>query len=125
MVFGRRCRTSASLECWNGLRRRCSSYGKRTSSSTGLTATAPCGGVARTYRSRKEARGPMTFPKIEFNLQRFAGDDAAIVRDVNGDPAPQYYNPVSGQYEYVEGSDGASKVTLTGSVVELYKYEGT
>src|SRR5690606_34191786 len=51
-------------------------------------------------------------------LQRFAGDDAAIVRDVNGDPAPQYYNPATGKYEYVEGSDGAPKVTLSGSTSE-------
>jgi hypothetical protein len=36
----------------------------------------------------------------------------AIVKDVNGKPIPQYYNPETDQYEVLQGHDGANRVEL-------------
>lgn len=36
----------------------------------------------------------------------------AILRDVNGKPVPQYWNPSADRYESVEGHNGMLKVIL-------------
>lgn len=36
----------------------------------------------------------------------------AILRDVNGKPVPQYWNPSTDRYELVEGHNGMLKVIL-------------
>lgn len=46
------------------------------------------------------------------------GNTKAIVKDVNGQAAPQYFNPTTDAYEYAQGSNGAINVQLTGSNVQ-------
>lgn len=43
---------------------------------------------------------------------RMAFNTVAIKKDVDGKPIPQYYNPITNQYEVLEGSNGASKTIL-------------
>lgn len=42
-----------------------------------------------------------------------------IATDVNGNPVSQYYNPVTDQYEPVEGSNGANKVMVQNNDLSL------
>lgn len=42
-----------------------------------------------------------------------------IVRDVDGNPISQYYNPTTDQYEPVEGSHGANKVLVENNELSL------
>jgi hypothetical protein len=47
-----------------------------------------------------------------------------IKKDVDGKPIPQFYNPIAGQYEALEGLNGASKSILydaDGNPVDLTK----
>ena len=39
----------------------------------------------------------------------------AILRDVNGKPVPQYWNPASQQYEVIESKDGMLRVIMVDS----------
>ncbi len=42
-----------------------------------------------------------------------------IVKDVEGNPISQYYNPATDQYEPVEGSHGANKVLVENNDLSL------
>ncbi|HWQ76867.1 MAG TPA: hypothetical protein VN441_16290 [Syntrophomonas sp.] len=44
-----------------------------------------------------------------------AYNTVAIRRDVNNDPAPQYYNPTTGEYEVLQGANGAARHILYGA----------
>jgi len=49
-----------------------------------------------------------------------AGNTKRIRGDAHGKPAPQYYNPDSDAYEYLEGADGASKIMAEeGKIADL------
>ncbi|GFN35388.1 hypothetical protein [Tepidimicrobium xylanilyticum] len=39
----------------------------------------------------------------------------AILRDVNGKPVPQYWNPETQQYEVIESKDGMLRVIMVDS----------
>ena len=39
----------------------------------------------------------------------------SIVKDVNGKPIPQYYNPDTNQYEVITGKDGMLRVIMVDS----------
>lgn len=41
--------------------------------------------------------------------------DVSIIKDVNNKPVPQYWNPISQNYEVVEGSSGYLKVIMVDS----------
>ena len=41
-----------------------------------------------------------------------AYNTVAIKKDVDGKPIPQFYNPITNQYEVLEGLNGASKAIL-------------
>jgi hypothetical protein len=43
-----------------------------------------------------------------------SGSTRPIVTDLNGKPAPQYYNPTTDNYEYLQGRNGANRVELYG-----------
>lgn len=45
-----------------------------------------------------------------------------IVKDINGKPAPQIYNPTADIYEVLQGANGANKVmlyTAAGTAIDL------
>ena len=42
-------------------------------------------------------------------------DTKSIIKDVNGKPVPQYWNPATEQYEVIESTDGKLKVTMMDS----------
>lgn len=44
-----------------------------------------------------------------------AGNTVAIRKDVEGKPGPQYYNPITDTYEFLEGSGGANNVKVINS----------
>lgn len=44
-----------------------------------------------------------------------AYNEKAILRDVNGKPIPQYWNPETQQYEVIEGKDGMLRVIMVDS----------
>lgn len=39
----------------------------------------------------------------------------SIIKDVNGKPVPQYWNPATEQYEVIESTDGKLKVNMVDS----------
>jgi hypothetical protein len=41
-----------------------------------------------------------------------------LLRDVDGKPIPQYYNPTTDAFEPLHGSGNASDVKLTGSIIQ-------
>ena len=41
--------------------------------------------------------------------------NVSIIKDVNNKPVPQYWNPISQNYEVVEGSSGYLKVIMVDS----------
>ena len=41
--------------------------------------------------------------------------NVSIIKDVNNKPVPQYWNPISQNYEVVEGSSGCLKVIMVDS----------
>ena len=42
-------------------------------------------------------------------------ENVSIIKDVNNKPVPQYWNPISQNYEVVEGSNGCLKVIMVDS----------
>jgi hypothetical protein len=45
-----------------------------------------------------------------------------IKKDVDGKPIPQYFNPLSNQYEDLQGSNGANRVMvydINGNIIDL------
>jgi len=44
---------------------------------------------------------------------------AGLLKDPSGVPVPQYFNPNTGLYEQIEGSDGASKVQVIDGVFRI------
>lgn len=48
-----------------------------------------------------------------------AYSDVAILRDANGDPIPQYYDPVAGVFKPAHGDENGGRVQLYGSIVQL------
>ena len=39
----------------------------------------------------------------------------SIIKDVNDKPIPQYWNPITQQYEVIEGKDGMLRVIMVDS----------
>lgn len=39
----------------------------------------------------------------------------SIIRDINNKPIPQYWNPITQQYEVIEGKDGMLRVIMVDS----------
>ena len=44
-----------------------------------------------------------------------AYNSKSIIRDVNDKPIPQYWNPITQQYEVIEGKDGMLRVIMVDS----------
>lgn len=45
-------------------------------------------------------------------------NDQKIIRDANNWPIPQYFNPMTNQYEVIEGRDGANSFVQLGTVAQ-------
>jgi len=45
----------------------------------------------------------------------------SIIKDVNGKPIPQYWNPETDQYEVITSKDGMLRVNMVDSQAEKYK----
>lgn len=42
-------------------------------------------------------------------------NEKSIIKDVNGKPVPQYWNPETQQYEVIESKDGMLRVNMVDS----------